>query len=159
MPAHPLNHLLYWGPWLEAAGRKQLPPEVSSGETEASLVGDDWLAALEKQTAVLADVFGAPEAWEGQTTFGPRQVPASMVGYMVLDEFVLHGWDLARATGRTFDVSPELAEAVYDVALEIGEQARAMKVYGPEVPVAEGASMLERALGAAGRDPGWSPGS
>ncbi|RSN53468.1 TIGR03086 family protein [Amycolatopsis sp. WAC 04182] len=152
-----LNHLLYWGPWLEAAGRKAAPPEVSSGEAEADLVGGEWLADIEKRTARLVDVFGAPEAWQGQTTFGGNPMPASMAGYMVLDEFVFHGWDLARATGAEFAVVPEVAVAVYAIALEIGDQARAMKVYGEEVPVADGATPFERALGATGRDPGWTP--
>ncbi|QXV61173.1 TIGR03086 family metal-binding protein [Amycolatopsis sp. TNS106] len=152
-----LNHLLYWGPWLEAAGRKTAPPEVSTGETEADLVGGEWLADIEKQTARLVDVFGAPEAWQGQTTFGGNPMPASMAGYMVLDEFVFHGWDLARATGAEFAVLPEVADAVYAIALEIGDQARAMKVYGEEVAVADDATPFERALGASGRDPGWTP--
>lgn len=152
-----LNHLLYWGPWLEAAGRKAAPPEVSSGEAEADLVGDGWLAGIEKQTARLVDVFGAPEAWQGQTTFGGNPMPASMAGYMVLDEFVFHGWDLARATGAEFSVLPEVADAVYAIALEIGDQARAMKVYGEEVAVADDATTFERALGATGRNPGWTP--
>lgn len=152
-----LNHLLYWGPWLEAAGRKAAPPEASSGVAEADLVGAGWLAAIEKQTARLVDVFGAPEAWRGQTTFGGSPMPASMAGYMVLDEFVFHGWDLARATGAKFSVLPEVADAVYAIALEIGDQARAMKVYGEEVTVAENATTFERALGATGRDPGWKP--
>ncbi|WP_409494510.1 TIGR03086 family metal-binding protein [Amycolatopsis sp. cmx-11-12] len=152
-----LNHLLYWGPWLEAAGRKASPPELVTGEAEAGLVGDDWLDALEKQTARLVEVFGTPAAWEGQTTFGGNQMPASMAGYMVLDEFVFHGWDLAKATGADFAVLPEVADAVHAIALEIGEQARAMKVYGEEVVVAEGATTLERALGATGRNPGWTP--
>ncbi|RSN25159.1 TIGR03086 family protein [Streptomyces sp. WAC 05977] len=152
-----LNHLLYWGPWLEAAGHKAPPPEVSSGEAEADLVGDGWLADIEKQTARLVDVFAAPEAWQGPTTFGGNPMPASMAGYMVLDEFVFHAWDLARATGAKFSVLPEVADAVYAIALEIGDQARAMKVYGEEVAVADGATTFERALGATGRDPGWTP--
>jgi uncharacterized protein (TIGR03086 family) len=152
-----LNHLLYWGPWLEAAGRKAAPPAVSSGEAESDLVGADWLSATEEQTARLVDIFGAPDAWQGVTTFGGRPMPASMAGYMVLDEFVLHGWDLAKAIGAEFTVLPEVADAVYAIALEIGDQARAMKVYGDEVPVAEGATMFERALGATGRNPAWSP--
>ncbi|EME64299.1 TIGR03086 family metal-binding protein [Amycolatopsis decaplanina] len=151
-----LNHLLYWGPWLEAAGRKVAPPEVSSGEAEAGLVDDEWLSAIEKQTARLVDVFGAPGAWQGMTALGTAEMPASIVGDMVLGEFVFHGWDLAKATGRSLDVAPEAAEAVLASAVAMGDQARAMKVYGEEVPVAEGATTFERALGATGRDPGWT---
>ncbi|MFK0245283.1 TIGR03086 family metal-binding protein [Amycolatopsis azurea] len=151
-----LNHLLYWGPWLEAAGRKAPPPEAATGEAEAGLVGAGWLDAAERQTARLVEIFGAPGAWQGMTALGTAELPASFVGDMVLGEFVLHGWDLARATGRTVDVAPEAAEAVYASAVAMGEQARSMKVYGEEVAVAEGATTFERALGATGRNPAWA---
>ena len=74
----------------------------------------------------------------------------------VLGEFVLHGWDLARASGQELRCAPEVAVAVYESAVAVGEQARSMGVYGPVVEVGADASPLERALGASGRDPGWS---
>lgn len=151
-----LNHLLYWGPWLIAAGRREDPPSPAFTEAEAALVTDDWRAALEKQTETLADVFGTPSAWTGTTTLGTASMPASVVGDMVLGEFVLHGWDLARASGRQFECDPAAATAVYESAVAMGEQARSMGVYGPVVAVAGDASPLARALGAAGRDPGWT---
>ncbi|WP_410666562.1 TIGR03086 family metal-binding protein [Amycolatopsis sp. cmx-4-68] len=152
-----LNHLLYWGPWLIAAGRREAPPATSGAEAEAGLVTDDWRAALEKQTETLVDVFGTPSAWTGTTALGTAELPASVVGDMVLGEFVLHGWDLARASGQSLEVAPEAAMAVYGSAVAMGEQARSMGVYGPAVKVGWEASPLERALGAAGRDPLWTP--
>jgi uncharacterized protein (TIGR03086 family) len=151
-----LNHLLYWGPWLVAAGRREDPPSPSAGEAEAALVTDDWRAALEKQTETLVDVFGTPSAWTGMTALGTARLPASVVGDMVLGEFVLHGWDLARASGQELRCAPGAATAVHASAVAMGEQARSMGVYGPAVPVAPGAPLLERALGASGRDPAWT---
>lgn len=150
-----LNHLLYWGPWLIAAGRREDPPAPGGGEAEAGLVTDDWRAALEKQTETLVDVFGTPAAWTGTTALGAAPMPSAVVGAMVLGEFVLHGWDLARASGQELRCAPEAATAVHESAVAMGDQARSMGVYGPAVPVAAGASPLERALGAAGRDPAW----
>ncbi|MCR6481473.1 TIGR03086 family metal-binding protein [Amycolatopsis sp. OK19-0408] len=150
-----LNHLLYWGPWLAAAGRREDPPSPAATEADAGLVGDDWLAALEKQTETLVDVFGTPSAWAGETTLGTARMPASVVGDMVLGEFVLHGWDLARASGQELRCPPETATAVFESAVAMGEQARSMGVYGPAVDVSGEALPLQRALGAAGRDPAW----
>jgi len=152
-----LNHLLYWGPWLVAAGRREEPPSPGAGEAESALVTQDWRAALEKQTETLVDVFGASSAWDGMTALGTARMPSSVVGDMVLGEFVLHGWDLARASGQEVAYAPEAATAVYESAMAMGEQARSMGVYGPLVEVAAGAPALERALGASGRDPGWTP--
>ncbi|SFW59566.1 TIGR03086 family metal-binding protein [Amycolatopsis australiensis] len=152
-----LNHLLYWGPWLIAAGRREAPPAPATGEAEAALVTDDWRADLEKQTETLVEVFTSPSAWTGTTKLGTAEMPASVVGDMVLGEFVLHGWDLARSGGGTLVCAPDVATAVYESAVAMGEQARSMGVYGPEVAVPSDASPLERALGASGRDPRWTP--
>ncbi|MEU0792820.1 TIGR03086 family metal-binding protein [Amycolatopsis sp. NPDC005961] len=147
-----LNHLLYWGPWLVAAGRREEPPPPSAAE----VVTEDWRAALEKQTETLVDVFGTPSAWTGMTALGTTRLPAPVVGDMVLGEFVLHGWDLARASGQELRCAPEAATAVYESAVAMGEQARSMGVYGPAVAVPADAPVLERALGASGRDPRWT---
>lgn len=148
-----LNHLLYWGPWLVAAGRREDPPSVSVSEASSALVTEDWRAALEKQTETLVDVFGEARAWEGMTALGTARMPASVVGDMVLGEFVLHGWDLAQASGQELRCTPAAATAVYESAVAMGDQARSMGVYGPAVAVSADASMLERALGASGRTP------
>jgi uncharacterized protein (TIGR03086 family) len=144
-----LDHLLYWGPSLIAAGRREDPPAPGP-------VTDDWRAALEKQTETLVDVFETPSAWTGTTALGTTQLPSAVVGAMVLGEFVLHGWDLARASGEELHCAPEAAMVVFESAVMMGEQARSLGVYGPAVPVPEDASPLERALGASGRDPATS---
>jgi len=146
-----LNHLLYWGPWLIAAGRREDPPSA----TDAVLVTDGWRAALEKQTETLVDVFETPSAWTGTTALGTTQLPSAVVGAMVLGEFVLHGWDLARAQGEELHCASEASTVVFESAVAMGEQARSMGVYGPAVAVSGDASPLERALGASGRDPAW----
>ncbi|MGW4485907.1 TIGR03086 family metal-binding protein [Amycolatopsis sp. NPDC004368] len=149
-----LNHLLYWGPWLAAAGRRETYTATGS-EAEAPLVRDDWFATLEKQTEALVDAFTPAAAWEGLATLGSATVPAAIVGDMVLGEFVIHGWDLARAAGTPLSCPDEAAEAVRASAVAMGEQARSMGVYGPEVAVPADAPALDRALGASGRNPGW----
>ena len=90
------------------------------------------------------------------TALGTAQLPSAVVGAMVLGEFVLHGWDLARARARSSIARPEAATAVYESAVAMGEQARSMGVYGPAWVPAD-ASPLERALGASGRDPALEP--
>ncbi len=135
--------------------RAPAAPGVS--EADATLVGADWLEALEKQTTTLVDVFSAPEAWTGMTALGSAQLPAAVVGEMVLGEFVLHGWDLAVASGQTLSCPPATAQAVRAAAVAMGEQARSMGVYGPVVEVPADAPPLDLALAAIGRDPAWRP--
>ncbi|QRP46608.1 TIGR03086 family metal-binding protein [Amycolatopsis sp. FDAARGOS 1241] len=151
-----LDHLLYWGPWLAAAGRRE-SYTADGSEADAALVTGDWPAKLEKQTQDLVDAFTAPGAWHGTVALGSATLPAAVVGDLVLGEFVLHGWDLARAAGATLSCPDETAEAVRASAVAMGGQARSMGVYGPEVAVPADAPPLDRALGASGRDPRWRP--
>ncbi|WP_199431542.1 TIGR03086 family metal-binding protein [Qaidamihabitans albus] len=152
-----LNHLLYWSPRLAAAARKEPAPPADGGEEAARLVEGDWAGRLLALTDDLVGALGAAGAGEGTTTMGGDSLPAAMVERMALCEFVLHGWDLAMAARLPFDPAPAVAEATEEVMREMAGQGRAMKVFGPEVPVAADAPALHRALGLSGRDPAWEP--
>ncbi|GGM08608.1 TIGR03086 family metal-binding protein [Dactylosporangium sucinum] len=141
------EHLLHWGPALEGAARKEtVPPGAVPGLTLAGRLDG------------LAEAWSSPAAWEGETHMaGPDPLPAAVVGGMVLGEFVVHGWDLARALGRSVEWDDELLRIVYSEAAQMADQGRAMGVYGPEVSVPDSAPLLDRLLALTGRDPSWSP--
>jgi uncharacterized protein (TIGR03086 family) len=137
-----IDHLLEWGPALVAAGRKAEP--TKSGDLEA--VYDDLVAA-----------WSEPAAWQGTTRVGgPQELPATMIGGMVLGEVVIHGWDLARATGQDVDWDPGLLEVVHREIVATAEMGRGMGIYDPAVPVPVSRSILARTLGLTGRDPDWT---
>jgi len=142
-----LGHLLEWGPPLEGAARKEaVAPGAADGDVRGQL---DRLAAA----------WGEAEAWDGGTVMAGLELPADLVGGMVLGEFVLHGWDLARALGVPVAFPGDVLRLMYDEVARSAEQGRAMGVYGPEVPVPAGAGLFDRLLGLSGRAPGWSPSS
>ena len=152
------NHLLFWGPSLEAAARKESVSPPAGAEDDVDLARGDWAAALEAQVERSVAAWSEPRAWEGTTQLGsPMELPASLIGNMVLGELVVHGWDLARATGQHLAVDDEVAEHLAEEVAKTAEQGREMGVYGPEVPVPETAPPLHRVLGLTGRDPGWAP--
>jgi uncharacterized protein (TIGR03086 family) len=85
-------------------------------------------------------------------------MPAPAMAAVALDELVVHGWDLAVATGQPYEVSDEDAEACMTFAGSIGEAPEERAgLYGPRVPVPGDASALDRLLGLTGRDPAWRP--
>lgn len=151
-----LNHLLYWTPRLTAAVRREPPPAATGGESETDLVTEDWRAVLADDVGQLTKALRDPSAWDGVVLFGASELPARQVGAMVLTEFVVHGWDLAVATGVGFRCESETALAVFRALEEFAPQGRQYGVFGAEVPVAENAVPLARLLGLAGRDPDWS---
>jgi uncharacterized protein (TIGR03086 family) len=88
---------------------------------------------------------------------GPHEMPARMIGAMATGEIVVHGWDLARATGQPVGWDETLLTFLYDEVARTAELGREMQAYGPEFPVPHTAPVLDRMLGLTGRDPHWSP--
>lgn len=119
----------------------------------------DWRERLPHQLDALVDAWRDPAAWEGEATAGGVTMSAAEMGVVALDELVLHGWDLARATGQAFHVDPAHVEAVLGfttAVAEAGPDAR-QGLFGPPVDVPVDAPAFDRALGLAGRDPAWTP--
>lgn len=68
-------------------------------------------------------------------------------------DLVVHGWDLAVATGQDAQLPPELAENAYEAMADQREHVRESDAFGPEVTVAEDADAQTKLLGRLGRDP------
>ena len=95
-----------------------------------------------------------PEAWHGTTHLGgPDGIPAATVGGMVVGEMLVHGWDLAHATGQQPSWDHDVLEFVHREVETSAELGREMGIYGPEIPVPADASLLHRILGLTGRQP------
>jgi uncharacterized protein (TIGR03086 family) len=85
-------------------------------------------------------------------------MPAPMICAVANDELVLHGWDLARATGQDFHVTPDNLDAAWQMVSSTPEDPAARQgLFGPVVPVPADATLLDRVLGGAGRNPRWTP--
>jgi uncharacterized protein (TIGR03086 family) len=156
-----VDHLA-WGTVLSqrAATRTPLEHDWSVPEPPPFLAGAEppqWAAALAPELDAAADAWADPAAWEGETVMGSAPMPASVVGPMMLAEFVLHGWDVARAAGAPYEVPDELGAAVLAAVEPLAAMGRDGGWYGAEVPVPSGAPAFERALGLTGRDPAWRP--
>jgi uncharacterized protein (TIGR03086 family) len=147
------------------AARKSTAVEGGSdqpgpGKATAEHLDPNWRAQLPQQLAELAESWRDPAAWEGMTEAGGVTMPAEVMGTVALDELVLHGWDLARATGQPFRCDPASTAAVlaFTGASAQPEQVASREgLFGPVVEVPEDAASLDRALGFAGRDPAWTP--
>jgi uncharacterized protein (TIGR03086 family) len=144
------------------AAAKDLGDATSQGPSgDASRLGDDWRTRIPRDLAALADAWRDPDAWTGMTKAGGVDLPGDVAGLVALDELVIHGWDVARATGQAYEVDAGSLEAVHGFVAQFSEpgmeEARA-GLFGPVVEVPENAPLLDRVIGLTGRDPGWSPG-
>lgn len=83
-------------------------------------------------------------------------MPGEVVGLVALDELVVHGWDLAVATGQAYEPTLEEIEAATGFISSFAVP-RDGSLFGPIVRVDAAASPLDELLGLTGRDPAWHP--
>ena len=125
---------------------------------DASRLPLDFRESMPAGLGELAQAWRAEEAWDGMTRAGGVDLPGEVAGAVALDELVLHGWDLARATGQPFEVDEGLLQVVHGFVSSIGPDDRDGSLFGAAVEVDPNAPLLDRVLGLSGRDPAWSLG-
>jgi uncharacterized protein (TIGR03086 family) len=102
--------------------------------------------------AVLA-AFRVPGAMERIATVPFGAVPGAFALHLRLTELLVHGWDLARATGQATDFPASLAEQELAFALRtLPSVPKDRSPFGPSRPVADDASALDRLAACLGRD-------
>jgi len=160
-----LDHIMGFSLAFTWAARKTTATEGGSGESGPGLANaehldPDWRTLLPRRLGELAEAWREPTAWQGMTEAGGMRMPAELIGAVALDELVLHGWDLARATGQPFTCDPVSTAAVLAFTSASAQPERAASrdgLFGPVIDVPEDAPTFDRALGFAGRDPAWTP--
>ena len=141
-----------------AAAAKDFGPltDTNPEESDANLA-DGWRTRVPAQLAALGEAWSDPSAWEAMTRAGGIDLPGEVAGLVALDEVVIHGWDLAVATGQPYEPDDASAAVVHGFLVESRKEPVDSGLFGPVVPVDDDAPTFDRALGLSGRDPGWSP--
>ncbi|MFF5261558.1 TIGR03086 family metal-binding protein [Actinomadura viridis] len=154
-----INHLIFWTGRGETAARKR-PPRPGVEERHDFTRDGDWAARYAEQALATAEAWRDEAAWEGVTSLSGDPnggMPAVVIGGMLFSECVLHGWDLAVATGQDPALPDRLVRASYEQVASIAEMGREYGAFGEQVEVDASAPTLDRLLGLAGRDPRWKP--
>ena len=126
---------------------------------------DEPLEAFRRARQAVEEVLDDPElaATECTTPTG-RMTAAEQIDQVISDDLVLHGWDLARATGQDETMERSDVERLWasnsaipaDVMTKYrtpGAFGPGIEVYGPEVVVPADAPLQDRLLGFIGRNP------
>lgn len=117
-----------------------------------------WREELPGVLGELAEAWRDPAAWTGMTRAGGVDLPGAVAGAVAAGELVVHGWDLARATGQEYAPDPAALRVSYAFLLEAARDgSRGGGIFAAVVPVPVDAPLLERAVGLSGRDPAWRP--
>lgn len=113
---------------------------------------DGLVVAYRGSATALAAAYRQPDALTKIVTVPFGTVPGSVTLQLRLVEALVHGWDLAQATGQQITFPDGIAEA----ALSFSQAARAQippghTPFGPPQPVAEKAAAIDRLAAYLGR--------
>src|ERR1700761_777235 len=142
-----LNHLILWTSYsLEARAHGESVDAKLTDRDFAAEPGfaDGYRRQLDRALAAWSD----PAVWEGSLDVMGSATPAADVAALNLAEMVLHGWDLAAATGQRYQGS--------DAVAANAELFRQYKGFADPVELPAGAPTLDQVLALSGRDPGWT---
>lgn len=136
-----------------AATKTESPGPETAAEGGAEF--EEWRTRLPAQLDSLVAAWQHPDAWVGMTEVGGISLTGAMASGFALNELMLHGWDLAKATGQPFHCDPAAAEAALGFTTEVVEGGFS-DAYGPPVQIPDDAPTIDRLLGLTGRNPTWT---
>lgn len=133
--------------------------ELASGKTiedvgdrlDGDLLGADPRRAYDDSATAAAAAFAAPGALEAPCAVSYGPVPGSVyAGHRFLD-VLIHGWDLAVASGQGTTLDPRLVDACHEVIAPQADLLRASGAFGREIEPPEASDAQTRLLAALGR--------
>lgn len=139
-------------------GPSRSPSAEASGEAPA--LAPDWRTRVPEQLDALADAWRSPDAWRGMTEAGGVELTGEDAGHVAMNELVVHGWDIARASGQPYDAGKDEIDACLAFVAPTVEQSGGKGVeglFGPAVEIPDDAPALDRLIAMTGRDPSWTP--
>jgi uncharacterized protein (TIGR03086 family) len=150
-----LNHTILWTSY--SAERRAHGESVAEDLMSKDFTAEPGYAeAYQAQITKAVQAWSDPQAWTGDRNVMGNPMPAADIAAMLIMEMVLHGWDVARATGQDYQCDAELAQAVLQTVQSQGDMFRQYQGFAAVVPVPGDAKTFDRALALSGRDPNWN---
>jgi uncharacterized protein (TIGR03086 family) len=131
------------------------PGPVTPEERAVDRLGDDPAAGFRATGTVMHDAFLSPGFLDStvETPMMGRQEGRTVV-HMRINELLIHGWDLARATGQPADLPDDLAEGALVLwQTRLAGRPREGMPFGDPAPFADDAPAIDRLAAFLGRQP------
>jgi uncharacterized protein (TIGR03086 family) len=137
-------------------GGEPLPPrEELVAAMRADRLGDDPVAAYRASAAELLAAFGADGVLDRVVTVPAGTFPGIAALHLRIVEALVHGWDVARATGRPLDFPDRLVEQelafTRSTLPRLPPRPAGQGPFAPAEPVPDDAPALDRLAALLGR--------
>ena len=130
-----LNHVILWTAY--SAERRAYGESAAEDLMSKDFAADPgFRAAYADQIGKAVNAWSDPAAWERELGVMGNTTPAADVAAMLIMEMVLHGWDVARATGQDYVCDDAVAASVLETVEAQGEMFRKYDGFKDIVPLA-----------------------
>ncbi len=145
-----LNHMVGGNRMTAALAAGEPPPDRG-----ADFVGEDPSTAFADSAAAAEAAMRRPGFMEQTYRMPMGEVPGSMLAVMRATDLLVHAWDLAKATGQSTALDPDLCQtALTRARARMGDAPRQPgSPIGPEVEVPADAPVCDRFAAYMGRQP------
>ena len=131
---------------------------ISDADLSAIVVtdalGDNFAKSFHRAMDAVLAAFAQPGAMDRLVTVPIGEMPGRMAADIAVFELTTHAWDLARATGQSTDLDPEVVGTAYRIARTmVSDAQRATGRFGPMVVVADDRPMIDQLAAFTGRAP------
>lgn len=152
-----LNHIIggaYW--FAETVNTGTAPTGDDDPESQNDFTAGDIVASFTEGAKQAVAAFSAEGALEKLLTLPFGQFPGAAFLMLATNDVFTHGWDLAKATGQSTDLDPELAAQILGAArMMIPDQFRGPEgsgaPFGPAVEAGDGAPTADQLAALLGR--------
>jgi uncharacterized protein (TIGR03086 family) len=144
------NHIIGENLWAAELFQGRTITDVGT-RLDGDLAGDDPAAAYAASVGPASEAVSPPGAMETICHLSFGDYSGSDYAAQLLLDTVVHGWDIARASGQETRLDPDLVAACLPIARELTTQFRSAGVFGEDLPVGPDADPQTRLLGMMGR--------
>jgi uncharacterized protein (TIGR03086 family) len=145
-----LNHVVAGNWWAARLASGATIAEVGTA-LDGDQLGDDPLESYDRSGAAAIAAFGAPGAMDAPCAVSYGPVPGSIyAGHRFLD-VLIHGWDVAVATGQPATLPGDLVDGCWQVLEPQLDLLRASGMFGEDIAIPSDADAETRLLLTVGR--------
>jgi uncharacterized protein (TIGR03086 family) len=145
-----VNHVVSGNFWVTPLVEGKTIDDVGD-RYDGDVLGDDPTATYQRSAKEAAAAFNGPGAMQASCAVSYGPVPGEIyAGHRFID-VLIHGWDLAKATGQDTTLPADLVEACFEVVEPQKDLLAASGMFGSDIKVPEGADRQTQLLAELGR--------
>ena len=126
-----LNHIVAGNLWAAELASGRTITDVGSA-FDGDMVGPDPVVAYDASAEAAAAAFEVPGALDAPCAVSYGPVPGSVYAGHRFVDVLIHGWDLATATGQPTGLDPQLVDACWEIVRPQLSMLQASGMFGVE---------------------------